>query len=107
MRLHAKGQSPEERIQIARVDIFINSDHHFSGGRMIAHHAVQRLPNVRLIDFLHPDDANLTHCDAVKGDLDDSWNVALIAKKPQIVSLSGDLAHHARLTGRHLADDRG
>src|SRR5438046_8669663 len=74
---------------------------------MVADHAVQRLPYMRLIDFLHSNDANLAHRDAMKSHFDDSWNIALVSQKSKVVAFSRNLPHHARLAGRHLPDDRG
>ena len=106
MRLHAKGHRPEERIKIARIDILVDGDHHLAGRRIISDHAMQRLPDMRLVDLFHFDYANLPHGDAVKSDFDNAGNIALISKESQIISLRRNLAHDARLARRHLADDR-
>src|ERR1700746_715594 len=103
MRLHAKSQPPKERGQIAWIYILIDGDDYFASGRIVTHHAVQRLPDMRLVDFLHLDDADLAHSDAVKSNFDDAGNIALIAQKSEIVSLRRHLPHHARLARRHLA----
>src|SRR5262245_21567204 len=58
------------------------------------------------IDLLHLDDADLAHGDAVKSNLDDTWNVALVSQKSKIISFRRHLPHHTRFTGRHLANDR-
>jgi FKBP-type peptidyl-prolyl cis-trans isomerase 2 len=75
----SKRHGPEQRIQIARIDVFVDGDHHLAGRRIVTDHAVQRLPDMRLVDFFHLDHADLAHRDAVKRDFDDAGNVALIA----------------------------
>ena len=60
-----------------------------------------------LIDLFHFDHADLADGDAVKGDLDDPWDVTLVPQESEIVSFSRHLTHDARFAGRHLADDRG
>src|SRR6185295_12663415 len=107
MRLHAEGHRPKQRIEIAWIDVVVHRNHHLPGGGIVADHTMERLPDVRLVDSFHPDNANLAHRDAVKGYLENAGNIALIFKKPEIISLGSNLAHHARFARRHLADDRG
>src|SRR5947207_14045456 len=57
--------------------------------------------------FLHTNDANLANLDSMKSHFDDSWNIALFSQKSKVIPFSRNLPHHARLAGRHLADDRG
>ncbi len=60
-----------------------------------------------LIDLFHLDHADLADGDAVKGDLDDARNIALVSKESKVVSFRRDLTHHARFAGWHLADNGG